>query len=367
MVRQLYLLLLFPLLLGAEEIFSLNITCKECHPKIYQEYMESMHARATIFKDPIHKKVWETLPFSQRGEYSCAYCHTPAANNLQELIQPNGIGPDPYNPTQNDAIACAFCHRIEKIQSGQIHNFNVVSKEQRRYFARKAPLAASPFHKIDTSNPLYQQGNNCVGCHGHYSNKHGLQIYTSTPNLPQVNCVQCHMPQVQGSSNTLVDTKTHAYHGGFGKILKERIQEYLSLEITPSSNTFHVDVISKVPHIVLTTPLKSLYLSVDVIRNGKIVFHKPEFFIRALSDDQGEIAIPWFATRVLLDTMLAPNERRRFSYDFPLQKGDRVTAILAKVLLDFEVEKGQDGKLAIRKIKIVGEPEPLVSKVLTIQ
>ncbi|MRJ03079.1 MAG: hypothetical protein GXO19_06865 [Epsilonproteobacteria bacterium] len=360
-------LLLLTLPGWANELFSLNITCKECHPTIYQEYRESMHAKATIFADEIHKKVWELLPFSQRGEYSCGYCHTPAANNLEELVKANGIGPDPYNPTQNDAIGCALCHRISDVKEGKIHNFNVISKKQRVYFARKKPLVESPFHKVDITNPLYQKGNNCTGCHGHYSNDHGIQIFTSTPNLSKINCVECHMPQMEGSSNTLIDTKTHAYHGGFGKIVKQNISKYLNLQIRTTQEGFEIDVVSRVPHIVLTTPLKSLYLSVDVVRKNQIVFHRPEFFVRALSDEKGQIAIPWFAREVLIDTMLEPGEKRTFAYKFKLQKGDRVTAILSKVLLGYEVDKGIDGSLSIKKIKIVNKPEPLLSRVFLIK
>ncbi|NPA04117.1 MAG: hypothetical protein GXO61_04570 [Epsilonproteobacteria bacterium] len=351
----------------ANHLFSLNITCKECHPKIYQEYQNSMHSKATIFSDPIHRQVWEVLPFSRRGEYSCAYCHTPAANNLEELVKPNGIAPQERNPTQNDSIACAYCHRIVDVEKGDIHNFNIVSPEQRVYFGRKKLSTDPLYHKVVTTNPLYKNGNNCLGCHGHYSNKYGIEIYTSSPNLPQVNCVKCHMPQVKGSSNTFIDTKTHAYHGSFKEVIKEKIKEYLSLKLEPLKDGFKVLLISKVPHIVLTTPLKSLYLSIDVIRNNKIVFNKDEFFVRALSDKTKQVAIPWFAQEVLIDNMLQPNETREFYYNFKLQKGDKVVLILSKVLLGYEIQKDETGHPTIKEIKIKGKPEVLVTQVFPIK
>ncbi len=351
----------------ANELFAPNLVCRQCHPSIYEEYQTSMHANATIFKDPIHKKVWEELPFSRRGEYVCGSCHTPAANNLEELIQPNGIGPDKRNPTQNDAVACAFCHRIAHIKEGVIHNINIVSKEQRKFFGRKRPLAKSPFHDIDTTNPLFQNGNNCIGCHGHYSNEAGIEIYTSTPNLFNINCVECHMPQVDGSSNNIIDTGTHAYHGNFKNILEKNAKKFIELKLIPTQEGFSVQVVSKVPHIVLTTPLKSLYLSIDVIRGNTIVFEKGEFFVRALSDKNGQVAIPWFAHSVLADTMLQPGETRTFRYPFELRKGDKVVVIFSKVLLDYEIGKDLNGKPTIEKIKIVGKPEPLITKVYPIK
>jgi len=41
--------------------------CQKCHPLIYQEFRSSMHAKASIFKDEIHKAVWQRHPAHKKG------------------------------------------------------------------------------------------------------------------------------------------------------------------------------------------------------------------------------------------------------------------------------------------------------------
>ncbi len=325
-----WILFLSGLSLIASTHFAPNKDCKECHPTIWQEYQTSQHANATIFKDPIHKAVWKKNPLSKKGAYKCAKCHTPAANNLKELIAPNGIGPDAKNPTQNDAIACAYCHRIQSIKEGLVANTNIISPEPKKYFGTRKDHIPSPYHKIDTSNPNFLQGNVCMGCHSHKRNKFGLNVCSTDEKreIENANCVSCHMPKVKGSVSTLRQTKTHTFHGFAGAHShNEMLKKYVDIEFLPHLKGFEIALNSKIPHDLLLHPARVAFVKVKVLRENKPIFTKVEPLVRIIGAD-GKPTPPWLAKEVVKDTMLKANEKRIFKYDVKLQKGDRVVAVL---------------------------------------
>ncbi len=321
------------LLLGATLAFAKfapNSDCQKCHPKIFEEYQTSMHANATIFKDPIHKAVWLKNPLSKKGAYKCARCHTPAADNLKELIAPNGIGPDPTNPTQNDAVACAYCHRIQKIEPGLKANKNIISPEPKKYFGARIDHIKSPYHKIDTSNPNFLQGNVCMGCHSHKRNKFGLNVCSTDEKgeIENTRCTSCHMPKVKGSISTLRKTPTHAFHGFAGAHThSQMLTKYVDIEFLPHLQGFEISINSHIPHAMLLHPARVAFLKVMVKRGDKHVFTKVEKLVRILGA-KGKPTPPWLAREVVKDTMLKANEKRNFFYDFKLEPGDKVIAVL---------------------------------------
>ena len=315
--------------------FAPNKDCKECHPLIYKEYQTSQHANATIFKDPIHKAVWQKNPLSKKQAYKCAKCHTPAANNLKELVAPNGIGPDPKNPTQNDAVACAYCHRIKTIKEGLGTNYNIISPKEKRYFGSRVDHIKSPYHQIDTSNRLFLQGNVCMGCHSHKRNKFGLNVCSTNEHreIENANCVSCHMPKVAGSVSTLKKRKFHTFHGFAGAHSHQKfLKKFVSIEFLPHLQGFEVAINSKIPHDFLLHPARVAFAKIKVLRNGKPVFEKKEVLVRIIGA-KGKPTPPWLAKEVVKDTMLKANEKRVFHYDFTLRKGDKIVVALGYKLV----------------------------------
>jgi len=316
--------------------FAPNKDCQKCHPLIYKEYQTSQHANATIFKDPIHKAVWKKHPAKKKESYNCAKCHTPAADNFKELVKPkNGVMPDPNNHTQEDAVACAYCHRIKEIKEGLQTNTNIISKEPKKYFGTLKDHIKSPYHKIETTNPNFLKGNVCMGCHSHKRNKFGLNVCSTNENreIENANCVSCHMPKVEGSVSILRETKTHTFHGFAGAHAhNDKLKKYIDIEFLPKLKDFEIAVNSKVPHDLLLHPLRVAFLKVNVIRDGKKVFEKKEIFVRVFGAD-GKPTPPWLAREVVKDTMIKENEKRVFRYKFELQKGDKIVAVLGYKLV----------------------------------
>jgi len=342
----------------ANQHFAPNNDCKSCHPKIWEEFQTSQHANATIFKDPIHRAVWEKHPLKKKNAYKCAKCHTPAADNFKELIEPNGIGPDPNNPTQNDAVACAYCHRIKAIKEGLASNTNIISPTPKKYFGTRKEHIKSPYHEIDTSNPNFLKGNVCMGCHSHRRNRFGLNVCSTNENreIENSNCTRCHMPKVKGSVSTLRETKTHTFHGFPGAHShNQMLRKYVDIEFMPFLKGFDIAINSKLPHDLLLHPARVAFLKVKVLRDGKEVFKKQETLVRVLGAE-GKPTPPWLAKEVIKDTMLKANEKRVFSYDFQLQEGDKVVALLGYKLVKPPLAK---------KLKLTNEPiatKPFVLK-----
>ncbi len=354
-MKKFLLFLAFLTLTFANYKFAPNEECKSCHPLIFEEFQSSMHANSTIFKDPIHKAVWDIHPAKKRESYDCAKCHTPAADNLKELITPkNGILPDKNSKTQNEAISCAYCHRIKEIKEGLKTNINIISKEPKKYFGTLKDHIKSPYHEIDTSNQNFLKGNVCMGCHSHKRNRFGLNVCSTNENreIENANCVSCHMPKVKGSVSTLRETKTHTFHGFAGAHAHhDKLSKYVDIEFLPKLRGFEIAVNSKVPHDLLLHPLRVAFLKVSVIRNGKKVFEKKEIFVRVIGAE-GKPTPPWLAKEVVKDTMIKENEKRVLKYSFELQKDDKIVAILGYKLVKPPMVK----KLKLENVEIANKP-----------
>ncbi|MCI5140829.1 MAG: hypothetical protein D3909_03695, partial [Candidatus Electrothrix sp. ATG1] len=65
--------------------------CAACHPTIYKEWKESFHAKSSALEDPAHGAVHQSFVKAmekkgKKGNYHCANCHAPMADNIKELM-----------------------------------------------------------------------------------------------------------------------------------------------------------------------------------------------------------------------------------------------------------------------------------------
>jgi len=343
------------LLLANDKVhdFAKNIKCKECHSQIYNEYKNSMHLNSIPQKDPIHGAVWKRHPHNKKQErYSCGKCHTPAANNLDKMkTKGQKALPDETNITHLEGIACAYCHRIEKIEKDKKSNTNIISPKEKNYFGTLKNHLKSPFHKISTnSNQLMKNGNVCIGCHSHKANKFGLNVCSTniSNEMDGTNCVSCHMPKVEGSVSDMSKEKTHAFHGFAGSHFHSKLlQKYLKISILKEINDFIVNIDNQSSHSLLLHPLRVAVLKVSVKRGDKIIKLKNKTFARVLGHD-GKPAMPWKATTTIRNDMIKANEKRSIKYDFSLQKGDIVEVVFGWYLVNPKVVK----KLGLENEKV---------------
>ena len=336
--------------------FAKNEDCKTCHTQIYNEYYSSVHANATPQKDVIHKAVWAKHPNNLKQErYACGKCHTPAADDLDKMLDPaQKVMPDANNATHNEAVSCAYCHRIESIQLHKKSNTNIISKSEKEYFGTMKEHIDSPYHAIVTQgNAHMQNGNVCIGCHSHKMNKSGLNICSTNIDnrMDGANCVSCHMPKVEGSVSAFKDTKVHAFHGFAGSHFhSDMLTKYVDISILREINSFAINIDNQTSHALLLHPLRLAVLKVSVTREGKTTKLKDEFFVRVIGKD-GKPAMPWVANATLKDTMIQANEKRSVRYDFKILKGDKVDAVLGWYLVNPKAIK----PLALQNEKVATE------------
>jgi len=343
-----YILLLLPLVLMAK--FATNQSCKSCHPDIFNEYQKAMHSHATIFKDPIHKAAWEISPAYKKRQYTCGRCHTPADTTLIGALDHNLTMVPDINSTSggNDAVSCAYCHRIQVIKHGEKENQNIINQKEKSFFGNLKDPMENQFHK-NAKNRNFKNGNVCIGCHSHYRNDYGVNVCSTNSNheLDSANCVSCHMPKVDGSPSVLKKRKTHAYHG-FAGIHNDigMLSKYVSIEMLRGIDRFFIAINNKSPHALTLHPMRVMQMKVFVVRDHNVTKFPPKNFVRIIGSD-GNLTSPWNAKEIIKNTSIKGNEKRVSTYMYALQTGDIINVEVGYYLLSKSIAKSlnlQDDK-----------------------
>ncbi|WP_281950710.1 multiheme c-type cytochrome [Nitrosophilus kaiyonis] len=291
--------------------FAKSKQCIRCHLDIYEEYKSSSHFNSSIYRDKIHKKVFELhSKATNEKNYICAKCHTPLVKNKK-------IENMDENKTEyKEAIACAYCHRIKSIQKHKKANKNIILNKKGVYYGTRNPEIRSEYHKIINTNIIHKNGDTCMGCHSHKQNSFGFVVCkTENKNTLKENCITCHMPQVEGSLSDRVETPTHAYHG-FAALTNrpELLKKYINLKIEPKKNFFIIEVENLAPHSIPLHPIRMFELIVEVYKNGKLYKVYKRDFHKVLGKGK-KAAPPWIADRVLKDTTIKPKEKKIIKID----------------------------------------------------
>lgn len=318
--------------------FAKNKECSACHTVIYDEYMGSQHAKATVFKDPIHGAVYDKHPqYNKKNMYRCGHCHVPTASNLGTLVKKNGGVPDESSATQNEAISCAYCHRIEDVKPAGWRNKNIVSKEAKVYMTAKSNPGSSPFHGLKTNKDVFKDGKLCMGCHAHKSNGKDFQVCATNinNNAAKKSCVECHMHKVDGAPSVTSTAKTHTFHGfpGLHGDLSH-LSQYVTMDISTkeANSMFTVVVNHDVPHPSLLHPLRSSELRVSVNSGGSVTKMETRKIIKKIGVN-GKPSAPWLATQIVHDTRIPANSKKAYPYKWNLKSGDVITATFGYYLV----------------------------------
>jgi len=319
--------------------FAPSEDCKTCHPLIYDEFKTSMHANSLPQNDAILNAVWAKHPKHLKAErFECGKCHTPAADNLDAMLSSDQKAlPDANNPTHQEGISCAYCHRIQSIEHHKMSNTNIMTNTPKNYFGTLKEHMESPYHGIvSEGNEHMQNGNVCIGCHSHRMNNHNLNVCSTNIDnqMDGANCVSCHMQKVAGSVSNLHERSEHTFHGFAGSHSNsDMLSKYVDITFEAQAKGFSIDINNTTSHALLLHPLRMAVLKVTVTRDAKQTQLKDEVFVRVIGKD-GKPAMPWIADTTLKDTMIQGSEKRRVTYDFVLQKGDKIDATLGWFLVN---------------------------------
>ena len=355
MISMKYLIIFLPIFLFAK--FATNDSCKSCHPTIYAEFYRARHSHSSIFKDIIHKKMWELSPSYKQKKYSCAKCHTPTDEKLLASLDYNQtIMPDFNSTAQSDGVACSYCHRIKNIENNETMNKNIISNHERVYYGNLKDVLKNSFHKT-AGNRRFKNGNVCIGCHSHYKNKYGTNICSTNEHneLNSANCVSCHMPKVDGAPSNLKKRKKHSFHG-FAGIHNDigMLSRYVSIEILRGIDRFFIAINNLSPHALTLHPMRVMELQVSVVRDKNVTNFKPKKFVRVLGKN-AKATTPWEARKIVKNTSIKGNEKRVSTYMYKLKEGDIVNVKVGYYLLGKKLSKklGLDSNIKLNKFKLL--------------
>ncbi len=174
-------------------------TCGACHQEIYREWQLSTHAHAWTddaqFMEEL-KKSRGKKPGDGDVGWLCVNCHTPAAEQLEQLVvgldggdiaMPRYVDNPTFDPKmQDDAIGCATCH----VENGVVYG---------PWGTTNAP------HPVAKRDSLSDEGV-CVRCHQaeqFYESRNlgcffdtGKTFAASPAAKAGKTCQSCHMPEV---------------------------------------------------------------------------------------------------------------------------------------------------------------------------
>jgi hypothetical protein len=175
-----------------------------CHETMYEEWKESLHAKAYTNDAFQHHCGIHGL---------CISCHAPQPMDLKGLAQwPRERAVD-GDPPRSEGVNCITCHlRGEDTILGV-------------YGDTGAP------HAVEVQ-PLLQKSEGCMGCHGQwYYSDIGRQWREGKAIQDEAGCLDCHMPLVQrkvawGEDKRLV--RQHTWHGGLDP---QQRKDSLELEV----------------------------------------------------------------------------------------------------------------------------------------
>ncbi|MBI5484383.1 MAG: hypothetical protein HY888_07975 [Deltaproteobacteria bacterium] len=167
--------------------------CRGCHAEIYEQYKDSMHARA--FSNPLFNAQYfkEVVPRAKRDPKfaaearKCVYCHAPAL-----FMSYSGMIETPEQAARYETgVTCDFCHTL----SGYAENGDYLQNPSGK---KQGPLKSTSSHHAEYSGFL-QVAEYCGSCHN-ATNHAGLEVKSTYKEWRESSygksgnvCQECHM------------------------------------------------------------------------------------------------------------------------------------------------------------------------------
>jgi len=188
---------------GKSEEYWPSSQCRSCHASIFEQQLQSMHARS--FTNPVFQAQYfeELLPkvemnsLLRRDAKGCIACHAPVAYVLSKGIVATREDVDP----DMSGVTCDFCHTIEAYRHEGPGNGNYISVPGDQKLGPFYYGLALSWHR--RYSELHTKSEFCGICHNQV-NRHGLEIkatfreWKDSPYQEKgIECQDCHM-NVQG-------------------------------------------------------------------------------------------------------------------------------------------------------------------------
>ena len=264
--------------------------CKSCHPAIWREWENSMHAKAWV--DEIYQEAANQI---KDRETKCDQCHAPQP----VLITGVGEMPKLRNKQREAGVSCLVCHLDAE---GAMHG---------------PPASAETYFHANVTNPIYTAPTTlCSTCHGQPTVPEHDQVSSFLKSKfaeGDKSCATCHMPVVNRLQSTAsyesIKGRKHTWRGS-RSVAQLRRAAALQLEVTPKK--VNVKLQSKTGHILPGGTLRTMVLEAKLLTPEGIEQRKEHIAISAAQQNR-----------------LLPNEIRTYIFDtLSSATGDTITVRL---------------------------------------
>ncbi len=339
-----------PMSLGEKPHHLSAEACRDCHREIYDQWKNSMHAKSTALKSPIHAALYHSEVGNPReegtkhkasGSYPmCLKCHAPnAARDKKTKLD--------AIPAYSEGVNCLTCHTIKgykgvmpdepdgklKLGIDAYEMSDILQAPSGKVFSPVAqvtpPGLASPsFHPfpMESNTAILRTSQLCLGCHERRNNPNGVPLcntgeeFSSSGNF---NCQQCHMPVTNGFAD-------HTMPGGHVQPMVERgVIMLLHTQKEGDEILAQVELQNMLPHNMPTgAPFRNLFLKITAYNAmGQPLWQNAQqhpirddpqaMLMLRLLDDNDKPAPPPKATKQGEDSRLRPGEIRTLRYRIP--------------------------------------------------
>ena len=264
--------------------------CQSCHPAIWREWENSMHANAWV--DEIYQAAAQQVP---DRETKCDQCHAP------QPILMTGIGEMPKlrNRQREAGVSCLVCHLDAQ---GAMNG---------------PPASAETYFHANVTNPIYTEPTTLCGtCHGQQSVPEHDQVSSFLKSEfadGNTSCATCHMPVVKRLQSTTshesIKGRKHTWRGSRSVT---QLKRAATLQIEYETEQVNVQLRSRTGHILPGGTLRVIVLEVMLLAPDGTERQKQRISISAKNENR-----------------LLPSENRAYVFDMAAATtGDTIKARL---------------------------------------
>ncbi|HEY3198692.1 MAG TPA: multiheme c-type cytochrome [Nitrospirales bacterium] len=308
-----------------EKVFPASSKCKKCHIRAFEEYEESIVARAIV--TPTFRAMLEDYAGKNKDKRYCLNCHAPQAvvfPDLADTMVKQIVTGDP----NFEGVGCIQCHLIKSIDPNVKGHPPIKLEPGRTVFGGYKDPLESKAHDTQYIE-LYKKSDLCLACHTiaplAVPEAEAVGSWKGTKAAKEgKTCQTCHMPQGFGESaneEKKRDIAGHEFNGKSPALRRQAFDLDYDTETQGDQTKLTVKVKSLVPHNVPTThPIwNQIYLQVLIKgRNLTEVFREKRIYGRTFADAKGnETLMDHDAVKLIKDSVLKAEETRTETFTFP--------------------------------------------------
>ena len=308
-----------------EKVFPSSSKCKKCHIRAFEEYEESIVARAIV--TPTFRAMLEDYAAKNKDKRYCLNCHAPQAVVFPDLADTMVKQIVTGDPTF-EGVGCIQCHLIKGADPNVKGHPPVKLEPGRTVFGGYKDPLESKAHDTQYLE-LYRKSELCLSCHTiapiAVPEAEAVGSWKGTKAAKDgKTCQTCHMPQGFGESaneEKKRDIAGHEFNGKSPALRRQAFDLDYDTESQGDQTKLTVKVKNLVPHNVPTThPIwNQVYLQVIIKgRNLTEAFREKRIYGRTFADAKGnETLMDHDAVKLIKDSVLKAEETRTETFTFP--------------------------------------------------